>query len=492
MFFHRFLTVSLATVVAANRNISVTGTPCACTQLESFYPDKLLLPSAARYTVEATSYWDIRSDLHPSCIFLPTSAEEVANAVKILTHCDAHFAVRGGGHMNVPGANNIDNGVLIALSGLNKFTVHNGTIDVGPGMTWYDVYSALDPYGRIAIGGRLKTIGVPGLTLIGGVHYFINKYGFAMDNVARYEVVLGNGTQVVASANSHPDLFWALKGGANNFGIVTKFTLKTFAIPKISTTLQSFNESGIYDYITALCDLVKLDEPNPIAAGGVFTIDYNVTTKVSSASLIGVQEGMSRPPSQFANFTALPGVSKVHNVTTGKQFASGLVTPNQMFRVMFSHHTVQPDPETLYSIYQAWKTAVDEIADVKGLYPTFVMNLSPAGAARVGRTNGIGNVWGLDEQPMIWWQFSTGWDLASDDIRVQTWSRRLTESLHAINREKGISSEFVYMGDAGEWQDPFVGFPAANVRRMKAVRSAYDPLGTFSRLNWGGFKLGFD
>lgn len=69
--------------------------------------------------------------------------------------------------------------------------------------------------------------------------------------------------------------------------------------------------------------------------------------------------------------------------------------------VMFSHHTVQPDPETLYSIYQAWKTAVDEIADVKGLYPTFVMNLSPAGAARVGRTNGIGNVWGLDEQPMI-------------------------------------------------------------------------------------------
>lgn len=143
---------------------------------------------------------------------------------------------------------------------------------------------------------------------------------------------MGNGTQVVASANSHPDLFWALKGGANNFGIVTKFTLKTFAIPKISTTLQSFNESGIYDYITALCDLVKLDEPNPIAAGGVFTIDYNVTTKVSSASLIGVQEGISRPPSQFANFTALPGVSKVHNVTTGKQFASGLVTPNQMFR----------------------------------------------------------------------------------------------------------------------------------------------------------------
>jgi hypothetical protein len=176
--------------------------------------------------------------------------------------------------------------------------------------------------------------------------------------------------------------------------------------------------------------------------------------------------------------------------------------------VMFSHHTVQPDAATLYSIYQVWKRAVDEISDVRGLYPTFIMNLSPAGAARVAKTNGIGNVWGLDEQPMIctalisllWqslmyatgWQFSTGWDLPSDDIRVQTWSRRLVESLHAINRKKGISSEFIYMGDAGEWQDPFAGFPGANVQRMKAVRTAYDPLRTFSRLNWGGFKLGFD
>jgi hypothetical protein len=97
----RFLTLSLATLVAAKWNISVTGTSCACAQLESCYPDKLVLPSSANYTVEATSYWDIRSDLHPSCIFLPTTADEVANAVKILTHCDAHFAVRGGGHMNV-------------------------------------------------------------------------------------------------------------------------------------------------------------------------------------------------------------------------------------------------------------------------------------------------------------------------------------------------------------------------------------------------------
>jgi len=90
----------------------------------------------------------------------------------------------------------------------------------------------------------------------------------------------------------------------------------------------------------------------------------------------------------------------------------------------------------------------------------------------------------------IVWQFSTGWALAQDDLRVEAWSRQLTEHLHAINQEKGIASEFVYMGDAGEWQDPFAGFPAENVQRMWDIRAAYDPNKVFSRLNWGGFKLG--
>lgn len=90
----------------------------------------------------------------------------------------------------------------------------------------------------------------------------------------------------------------------------------------------------------------------------------------------------------------------------------------------------------------------------------------------------------------IVWQFSTGWDLAQDDLRVEAWSRQLAEHLHSINVEKGVASEFIYMGDAGEWQDPFAGFPTENVARMRSIRADYDPLGVFSRLNWGGFKLG--
>jgi FAD/FMN-containing dehydrogenase len=73
---------------------------------------------------------------------------------------------------------------------------------------------------------------------------------------------------------------------------------------------------------------------------------------------------------------------------------------------------------------------------------------------------------------------------------VENWARQLTNHLHSINQEKGIASKFVYMGDAGEWQDPFVGFPEDNVKRMRDIRATYDPNQVFSRLNWGGFKLG--
>lgn len=219
---------------------------------------------------------------------------------------------------------------LIGLSQLDV-SVDQSTISVGPGNRWVDVYAKLDQYGLYAIGGRLKTIGVSGLTLIGGFHYFNNRYGWAMDNVVNYEVVLGNGTLLTVNQTAHSDLFWALKGGANNFGIVTKFTLKTYAIPKVSTQVQTFNESAVPAFIQAVCDFVQSDDPS-IAAGAVLTIQYNATTKAVAPSLLGVQEGAELPPSRFAKFSAIPAVQSSQRVLTPLQWASNLDTPNQMFR----------------------------------------------------------------------------------------------------------------------------------------------------------------
>jgi FAD/FMN-containing dehydrogenase len=205
------------------------------------------------------------------------------------------------------------------------------TIAYGPGTRWVDVYDALDPYGLYCIGGRMKTIGSAGLTLIGGWHYLNNKYGYAMDNVISYDVVLGNGTQVVASKTSNPDLFWALKGGALNFGIVTRFLVQAYKIPQISTTMQSFSEDQIEAFVHAACELAENDDPS-IGAGGVISISYNTTTKSASGSLLGVQEGTESPPSRFEAFSAINPVSRVDAVQTPSEWHSVLETPNQMFR----------------------------------------------------------------------------------------------------------------------------------------------------------------
>lgn len=219
------------------------------------------------------------------------------------------------------------------MNGLKDISVASDkkTVDVGPGTTWYDVYGALGAHDLYCIGGRLKTIGVPGLTLIGGFHYLINTYGLTMDNMLSYDVVLGNGTQVVADATTNRDLFWALKGGANNFGVVTKFTIKALPIPLISTTVQTFDDSAVDDFIKATVDLT-LNDPADIAAGSVISIGYNTTTKATSPMLMGVQEGTESPPSRFANFSAIPSVSAQNNVVKPADFHSALDTPFQMFR----------------------------------------------------------------------------------------------------------------------------------------------------------------
>ncbi|KAF4907639.1 Bifunctional solanapyrone synthase [Colletotrichum viniferum] len=317
-----------------------------------------------------------------------------------------HYTTQAEDFYDFPGSNDIDGGVLLALNGLTSIEISpdNATVIVGPGNRWVDVYEALAPYGLYSIGGRMKTIGVSGLSLIGGFHYLTNKYGFAMDNVVSYDVVLGNGTIVVANATFNADLFWALKGGANNFGVVTGFVFKTLPIPKISTTLQVFDESVIREFIDATVDLAKHQNPE-IGAGSIITITYNTTTKSISAVLRGVQEGTESPPSSFQRFSGLPSVLTQNVVQRPLDWHAQLDSPFQMFclcdRIQFGHKTMKADADQLYRIYEVWKAAVEDISDVEGLIPTLVLNTMALSAMSVAKNNGIGNVWGLDDDEAL-------------------------------------------------------------------------------------------
>src|SRR5207244_10768164 len=153
------------------------------------------------------------------------TAADVARVVGFARAQDLPLAVRGGGH-NGGGLGSVDDGVVADLSLMRSVSVDPGTrtVRVGGGSTWAEVDAAAHGHGRAVPCGVISTTGVGGLTLGGGIGHLTRGYGLTVDNLLGAEVVLADGEQVTASADENADLFWALRGGGGNFGVVTEFT----------------------------------------------------------------------------------------------------------------------------------------------------------------------------------------------------------------------------------------------------------------------------
>jgi FAD/FMN-containing dehydrogenase len=179
-------------------------------------------------------------------VFLPTSTADVETAVAIFYHHDCPFSVRGGGHSAIRGAANIDDGILMSMRQIRDVTISKdrSSVVVGAGLTFGEIYTAVEREDLIIVGGRFGTVGT-GLLVGAGFSYFNNRYGLAVDNVKRQIVVLANGTAVNASSVENTELHWALKGGSNNFGVVTHFDLFTIETKGVFGGRITYPESSI-------------------------------------------------------------------------------------------------------------------------------------------------------------------------------------------------------------------------------------------------------
>lgn len=189
---------------------------------------QVLLPSDPQFVESQGSYWSLSAQPWPACIVLPRSVHDVAAAILLLAEHGWKFTVRSGGH--TPHMSKETNGVTLDLRHMNNVHVNeeDGTADIGPGARWKDVYAELNRHGRMVAGGREGNVGVGGLILGGGNTFLTAREGFACDTVIAFEVALADGRIITADSQRHSDLFWALKGGSNNFGVVTNFKMKTF------------------------------------------------------------------------------------------------------------------------------------------------------------------------------------------------------------------------------------------------------------------------
>ena len=162
---------------------------------------------------------------NPACVLRPGSTEDVQAGVRFAARTGLSLSVRGGGH-GFPGFGTNDGGIVIDLSRLADVEIidkERHLVRIGGGATWGQVAAALAPHGLAISSGDTKSVGVGGLTLTGGIGWKVRKHGLALDNVVAAEVVTAGGEVVNASAAQHPELFWAIRGGGGNFGIVTAF-----------------------------------------------------------------------------------------------------------------------------------------------------------------------------------------------------------------------------------------------------------------------------
>ena len=165
-------------------------------------------------------------DKRPAAIVTCATADEVARCIAFARAHDALIAVRGGGH-NAGGLGIVDDGLVIDLAGMSDVKVDGDTVHVGGGATWGQVDRATAEHGRVTPSGIISTTGVAGLTLGGGIGHLTRPFGLTIDNLVGADVVLADGSQLHASADEHPDLFWGLRGGGGNFGVVTEFQFRT-------------------------------------------------------------------------------------------------------------------------------------------------------------------------------------------------------------------------------------------------------------------------
>ncbi|KAI8180776.1 hypothetical protein K4K54_012150 [Colletotrichum sp. SAR 10_86] len=390
----------------------------------------------------------------------------MSNILGTFNDTNTQFAIRGGGHMTIANAANINApGVLVATSGLSNLVLSDdqSTIEVGAGNTWSDVYRFLEPYKLAVVGGRA-----------------------------------GNGDIISATAmNEYSDLFWALRGGGNSFAIVTGFHLKTLSLPEVAVGENQYSSNSSEQFLDSIYSFA-LDGSSDTHVGIEPRVQW-IPSLYPDPSYYSIlfNNGNTTTPPALINFTqTMEPISSSFIVRPSMynwtQFADSSRSQLAGLRSAFHVVTIKANRQALDIVHDVFldmmKTQISGVTNVIGslAFVPVTEHFLSASTANGGDPMDVDATQGtyiLVEETVVWSE-------ASDDAKIDQFLADFdTNVTSQINALGDVMSPFLYLNYAGAGQPVFQGYAGDNLQKMKDIRAKYDPDLIFTNLMPGGWKV---
>ncbi|KAH6906113.1 hypothetical protein BKA70DRAFT_1499246 [Coprinopsis sp. MPI-PUGE-AT-0042] len=436
------------------------------------------------------SHWSNASSLPSMCSahYSVARARLSHHQFEIIKTTRTPWAVKGKGHCNNNDMSST-HGLQIAMSEFSQIELaaDKKSVKIGTGLDWGQVYGALQPHGLVVVNNAL--VGVTGLLLSSGYAWISNEVGFAIDNILSADIVLPNGTFKTVSETQDSEIFYALQGGLNNFGIVTSFTLRTFPIGKV------WGGTILYpaDQLAAMIDATVEYSAKPSVPKATLATQFFATNGVTTGAAIMFYNGETPPEGLFDAFLNVPG-------------ASGEVkTHNTFFSFISGSGEVDGDPNNRATWYSApvlsWtREIVKYIGEMATEYSMKAAqesksiklvsgNIEPFGPQAYGFNRG--SAWPHDpSQPFNTFNGLFMWSDAADDEVAFKLTEEYHNKIHEKAVELGISrgkDEVFYPPNYSMGITPPSMIYGPNIPWLKDLKTRLDPDNIIGLT--GGFKI---
>ncbi|KAJ4365087.1 hypothetical protein N0V83_008704 [Neocucurbitaria cava] len=461
-----------------------------CSQLKSAFPNNYVDSSSSNYQSEVELNWSTNCELPAACFFTPTSTDMVAKGLSIVMKAGSQFAVRNGGHNpNVNFASIDGNGVLFDMSQMKSLSLSsdNAIMYAGTGNKGGDIQAMADSVGKSGVTGLNTGVGISGLTLGGGYTLFSQLNGLVADNIANFEVVLGNSSVVNANATSNADLYAALRGGGNNFGIVTRFDMRTSAIHAIWYTLFTLDPQTYTTFMSALAQVQANMEKDPKAN------IYMLASKNTVELALFYAEPTGAKPDAFAPMLAIPPLKVLVPPTNGTVYklAQAMSPPEANVTRQIASVVTRPSADYYTALYkqilaQAPTNSSETDTDLVLAIKPMGSRVPSVGTAKAG---GIPNALNMPAVSQTWTSILVQYQDAKDKDMMTAIQGNVHEWMTSNAEKANLLLPNLFANDAGGHQNVMASYGAESLAKLKAVSKKYDAKQVFQRLQADGFLV---